>query len=163
MSISPIREERTAIFLSYFRNNQTMLVRIQVTFILDSFGNIKVNLCVTVSFADIPDQINKTACTLIVKNSRESGSITAIVSFAANDKNAAILDRTAKFFRYHSCYGVGGVFHQDDRWNAVAVGRQAVDLAHLFGCEHLLHTFKLATDRGETEVQNFLLDILYYL
>jgi hypothetical protein len=36
--------------------------------------------------------------------------------------------------------GVGGVFHQQDRRYAVAFGRQAIDLAHLFGGKDFLHS-----------------------
>src|SRR5205085_6676917 len=48
-------------------------------------------------------------------------------------------DRSAEFFSDHLGDSVGGVFHEEDRWYAVAFVREAVDLSHLLGCQYLDH------------------------
>src|SRR6185369_5737206 len=96
-------------------------------------------MCVGASLRDSSKKQGHYSGPLRPQNPRQCCSVTAVITLPTQYEYRLPLDRAPEFFRDDAGDGVGSVFHQQDRRDAVFFGRQSIDLAHLGGCQDFLH------------------------
>src|SRR6266480_2626435 len=108
-----------------------MLVHHDSRRIAEAFQDVEIGFRIAFHFVFRSEQKDKRKTSLLNQLPRDDESITAVVAFAAEDRDGPLIE-IFELILENFGHTHAGVLHQDKTWDSIFFGGKAIDFAELF-------------------------------